>query len=590
MSSENREFQGKARAMRPSGRPARCFHAAAALLCLMLPAVGCGGSAVPDRPRLDASRTGTGGSGGSSAQDGPGGTGGSATPADAGETDGAAIVQTDDASATDGPAADVTPADASPDLGPKPANCGDKKLDPGEDCDDGPLNAASAYGPGKCTDRCKTAPFCGDGKEFRGEQCDDGAKNGNGRETYSRTPPPPNVGRICNAECRVVHFCGDRSTEADQGERCDNGPMNAASAYGRNACTDKCQVAPFCGDRRIDAAHGEQCDDGPDNGKAAAPGRPGCSNDCKVVAPVATCGDHHVDPGEECDEGGNNSRDGAEYSATPPASGQVPCNAQCKLIHFCGDGRTDQGREQCDEGAMNASNDGDYSPIAPPAGHKACNRACRLMHFCGDRMVDAGKEQCDLGADNGKAPAAGATGCSLQCTPIVAPPVASPCGNGMPDQGEECDRGAANVKSGDVYARTPPTSGQPDCNQNCKLIHFCGDDDVQADQGEACDNGKGNSDTAADGCTTECKQPACGDGKKQDGEQCDDRERNVAITYSPVPPEGADHFCSRQTCKFVPFCGDGLVSNGEQCDPKAAGMATSCDPLTCKPKPGGGAR
>jgi hypothetical protein len=31
-----------------------------------------------------------------------------------------------------------------------------------EDCDLGAANSAAAYGPGKCSDKCKDAPFCGD--------------------------------------------------------------------------------------------------------------------------------------------------------------------------------------------------------------------------------------------------------------------------------------------------------------------------------------------------------------------------------------------------------------------------------------------
>jgi hypothetical protein len=515
---------------------------------MMLLAVACSASTKGERPKPgapDATLPGTGGSPPPATTGGSGGSGGTVSPTGGtgGEMpDSAPIVATEDAApdtdtlpTSDG-GADVEPADATVDLGPPPAHCGDHRLDPGEDCDDGPMNSAAAYGAGKCTDRCKTAPFCGDSKTNRGEQCDDGAKNANGRDNYTAAPPPAGQARVCNADCRIVHFCGDKSVEADRGEKCDNGSMNAANAYGRGACTDRCQPAPFCGDHTIDGAHGEQCDDGADNGKAPAPGKPGCSSDCKVVAPGAICGDHHVDSGEECDEGSGNRRDNGDYSDTPPAAGQVLCNSQCKKVHFCGDGHADQGHEQCDEGAMNAADAGDYSAVAPPAGHQACNHACKVMHFCGDGHTDQGHEQCDLGADNGKAPAAGATGCSLQCTPIVAP---STCGNGSIEPGEECDNGGANVKSDDVYTKDTPASGMPACNQRCKAIHFCGDKTVERDQGELCDNGAANSNTASSGCTKLCHPPACGDG---------------------------------------------LVQDHEACDPKAPGMAATCD-ATCKVKP-----
>jgi len=39
---------------------------------------------------------------------------------------------------------------------------------------------------------------------------------------------------------------------------------------------------------------------------------------------------------------------------------------------------------------------------------------------------------------------------------------------------------------------------------------------------EQCDDGTGNSDTAADACRTDCKMAGCGDGVQDTGEECDD--------------------------------------------------------------------
>jgi hypothetical protein len=54
------------------------------------------------------------------------------------------------------------------------SGCGNGQTDDGEECDLGVANSAAAYGPGKCTDKCKEAPFCGDSKKNGVEACDEG--------------------------------------------------------------------------------------------------------------------------------------------------------------------------------------------------------------------------------------------------------------------------------------------------------------------------------------------------------------------------------------------------------------------------------
>ncbi len=80
------------------------------------------------------------------------------------------------------------------------------------------------------------------------------------------------------------------------------------------------------------------------------------------------------------------------------------------------------------------------------------------------------------------------------------------CGDGMVDDGEECDDGDLNADD---------AACKSDCTAN-----ICGDGAVHAGV-EACDDG--NSDDG-DGCNAECQLEFCGDGIVQDtlGEACDD--------------------------------------------------------------------
>jgi hypothetical protein len=109
------------------------------------------------------------------------------------------------------------------------------------------------------------------------------------------------------------------------------------------------------------------------------------------------CGDGIVSAGEECD-------DGDDKSKTPhnDDSAYGGCTTQSKFGPFCGDG-IKNGTEQCDLGKKN----GDTSLKT-----EGCTVGCTQPHFCGDGIVDTDQgESCDLGANNGK------TGqpCDSQC-------------------------------------------------------------------------------------------------------------------------------------------------------------------------------
>ncbi|MCB9703253.1 MAG: DUF4215 domain-containing protein [Myxococcales bacterium] len=130
------------------------------------------------------------------------------------------------------------------------------------------------------------------------------------------------------------------------------------------------------------------------------------------------------------------------------------------------------------------------------------------------------------------------------------------CGDGILDEGEECDDG--NLIDGDG------------CSPFCVFSDGCGNGKI--DGGEECDDGNQIDD---DACTNACKDPACGDGIVQAGEECDDG--NLVD----------DDLCSNQCIAVdpAPQCGNGEIDRGEECDDandsNNDACTTECKAATC---------
>ncbi|MBN2196861.1 MAG: DUF4215 domain-containing protein [Polyangiaceae bacterium] len=291
-----------------------------------------------------------------------------------------------------------------------------------------------------------------------------------------------------------------------QAERQTEGSSYKLTLSGFNAAPSEC--GPICGDGHV--SPGEQCDDGENLG-----GYGNCNPDCTRGA---YCGDGVVEPDvEACDDGQNTSA----YSRSGATGG---CAPGCRAVPYCGDGLV-QGEfgERCDDGV----NDGVYG---------GCRPDCQRAPFCGDGVVDVEQgEQCDDGLNNGAY-----NTCAPGC--VLGPR----CGDGVlaEDWGEYCDDG--NHEPGDG------------CSPNCGPEGICGDGvvDTEADPPEACDDGV--NDGGYGECAPSCQPgPRCGDGvvQTESGEVCDDG-RN----------EGGYGECA-PGCVLGPHCGDGVHQPGfELCD------------------------
>jgi fibro-slime domain-containing protein len=153
----------------------------------------------------------------------------------------------------------------------------------------------------------------------------------------------------------------------------------------------------------------------------------------------------------------------------------------------------------------------------------------------------------------------------------------SVCGDGVVTPDEVCDSGSLCVggaNDGDDCTKAAQCPDGTCKSQNdgayghCKAAcdgfgPSCGDDTLQADHGEACDDGYAQNLGGYDGCTQACQLgPRCGDATVDGfyGEQCD---MGVAANDGSYGKCNAD-------CSFAPRCGDGDVQQdqGEQCDDK----------------------
>jgi cysteine-rich repeat protein len=97
-----------------------------------------------------------------------------------------------------------------------------------------------------------------------------------------------------------------------------------------------------------------------------------------------SCGNSHVDPGEDCDSGGVDT---------------ASCDSDCTAV-ACGDSHRNSAAEQCDDG--NTTDDGN-----------GCDDQCRKNATCSNGVVEDLFEACDDGNQTGN------DGCSADCKEAV---------------------------------------------------------------------------------------------------------------------------------------------------------------------------
>ncbi|MBD3361595.1 DUF4215 domain-containing protein [Candidatus Woesearchaeota archaeon] len=136
-------------------------------------------------------------------------------------------------------------------------------------------------------------------------------------------------------------------------------------------------------------------------------------------------------------------------------------------------------------------------------------------------------------------------------TPPTPPAPKAVCGNGILEQGEQCDDGNRMSMDG--------------CSARC-LTEYCGDGIVQSPLGEQCDDGNTYS---GDGCDSKCQTEYCGDKIVQDkiGEECE-----------PPGTATCDANCKTITQQQYPaHCSDNQWT-GDESDLDCGGSCQPCPP------------
>ena len=106
------------------------------------------------------------------------------------------------------------------------------------------------------------------------------------------------------------------------------------------------------------------------------------------------------------------------------------------------------------------------------------------------------------------------------------------CGNGVVDDGEECDCGEGAAASASCSLHNSDVA--PDaCRTDCRQAR-CGDGVV--DTGEACDDG---NEVDEDPCTSSCEVNVCGDGIPRPRRACWSRSQEPPLELMPFPAVAA---------------------------------------------------
>ncbi len=303
------------------------------------------------------------------------------------------------------------------------------------------------------------------------------------------------------------------------------------------------------------------------------------------------CGDGFLDSTEECD---GTDLGGASCTDLGSTGGTLACNSDCTFdksgceTEACGNGTIDAG-EECD-GVLMA--DDTCMARGFTSGRLTCLPDCTVSTLeclaCGNGTVDDGEDcdSADLGGETcvslGMGFTGGTLGCDAACAFDVASCESDNCGNGIVDDGEDCD--GADI-GGSSCADVGFVGGTLACDSECRFDSStctnCGNGTI--DGTEMCDTSDFGGTTCATvgggftggdlSCTAECMidpsactTAVCGNGMMDAGEACDDGNTESDDGCSDACALETGYTCEGTPSECAPECGDGMIIAPEECD------------------------